>query len=228
MRVNLDSTRNVLDTIRLTRPSTRVIYASSLAVYGRPFPQVMDETVRPTPESSYGAEKLICETLINDYSRRGFIDGLVVRFPTVTVRPGKPTAAASSFLSGMIREPMNGQECVIPVEDRQFGSWICSPRTLVANLVHTITALDFTKIPAHIRTVNMPGIYVTIQDMLDTLEKVAGVGALKHIKEVTDPKTEAILRGWAERYSNTFAYSLGFQPDSSFEQAVRDYKQSLE
>jgi nucleoside-diphosphate-sugar epimerase len=226
MRVNLDSTRSTLEAIRSTRPGMRVIYASSLAVYGRPFPAVVNETIRPTPESSYGAEKLICETLVNDYHRKGFVSGLVVRFPTITIRPGKPTAAASSFLSGMIREPMNGQECVIPVEDRGFGSWVCSPKTLVENLVHCL-ALDFSLLPKHVRVVNMPGQYITIQDMLDALENIAGKDALKYIKEVADPMTEVILRSWAEHYSNAFAYSLGFKADVSFQQAVRDYKESL-
>lgn len=228
MRVNLDSTRALLSAIRHTRPSMRVIYASSLAVYGRPFPAsgILSETTRPTPESSYGAEKLICETLINDYSRRGFISGLVVRFPTVTVRPGAPTAAASSFLSGMVREPLNGVECVIPVEDRGFGSWICSPRTLVGNLVLAIR-LDLERLPRHCVEVNMPGIFVTIQDMLDALEEVGGKEALGLIREETDPKTEAILRSWAERYDNNLAYDLGFKADGTFLEAVRDYKKSL-
>jgi len=227
MLVNLDATRILLDALHSARPGIRVIYASSQAVYGRPFPKIVDENVRPTPESSYGAQKLICETLINDYSRRGFIQGLAVRFPTITVRPGKPTAAASSFLSGLIREPLNGVECVLPVQDRAFGSWVCSPKTLVLNLVHTIT-LDLNLLPAHNRVVNMPGIYVTIQDMLNALEKVGGKDKLKLITEVTEPATETILRSWADRFDNKLAYGLGFKPDSSFEQAVRDYKEGIE
>ena len=150
-----------------------------------------------------------------------------MRFPTITVRPGKPTAAASSFLSGLIREPLNGIECVLPLQDRAFGSWVCSPKTLVLNLVHTIT-LDLKLLPAHNRVVNMPGIYVTVQEMLDALEKVGGKDKLKLIKEVIDPATETILRSWADRFDNKLAYELGFKPDSSFEQAVRDYKESIE
>ena len=119
IRVNIDATRNLLDSIRTTcRPNVRVIYSSSQAVYGLPLPEVVDDSVIPTPQSSYGMEKLICEALVNDYTRRGFIDGLTLRFPTISVRPGAPTAAASSFLSGMIREPLNGQKCEIPIEDR--------------------------------------------------------------------------------------------------------------
>ena len=226
MRVNFDSTRTLLEAFRNTCPGIRVIYASSQAVYGRPLPDVVDENVRPTPESSYGAEKLICETLVNDYTRRRFIDGLITRFPTVTVRPGKPTAAASSFLSGAIREPLHGQECIIPIEDREFGSWVCSPKSLARNLMHALQ-LDSSKMASHNRAVNMPGIFITVQDMLDALVKVAGKDKLQYIKEKEDPAQVAILRSWAPRFDNQLAYSLGYQADESFEQAVRDYQASL-
>ena len=198
MRVNLDGTRALLEELRSTCPGIRVIYASSQAIYGRPFPDVVDETTRPTPETSYGAEKLICETLINDYTRKGFIDGFSYRFPTITVRPGKPTQAASSFLSGMIREPLNGEECVIPIEDRGFVSWICSPKTLTQNLIHALSLSD-TSLPLHDRSVNMPGIGVTVQDMLDALEEVAGKKPLSLISEKTDPTQEPILRSSSQR-----------------------------
>ncbi|KKY16245.1 putative nucleoside-diphosphate-sugar epimerase [Phaeomoniella chlamydospora] len=226
MTVNVDATRALLETFRTLRQGVRIIYASSQAVYGRPFPEVVDETVRPYPESSYGAEKLICETLINDYTRRGFIDGFCLRFPTITVRPGRPTQAASSFLSGMIREPLNGQPCVIPIEDRSFVSWICSPKTLAENLIYALT-VESSKLPLHIREVNMPGIGATVQDMLDALKEVGGSEALDLITEKADPAQEAILRSWATKFDNTLAYSVGFKPDSSFKQAVIDYKASL-
>jgi nucleoside-diphosphate-sugar epimerase len=134
MKVNFDATKTLLETLRKSCPGVRVIYASSGAIYGGAVSQPIRESTRPTPESSYGAEKMMCEYLINDYTRRRFVNGLILRFPTVSVRPGKPTAAASSFLSGIIREPMNRQECVIPVEDRSFRHWLCSPRVLVQNL----------------------------------------------------------------------------------------------
>lgn len=226
MRVNLDSTRTLLSALRTTKPGIRLIYASSQAVYGRPLPEVVTESTRPTPESSYGAAKLVCETLINDYTRRGFIDGLVLRFPTVTVRPGMPTAAASSFLSGIIREPLDGKECVVPLQDREFGSWVSSPGTLVKNLVFALS-LDTGKMPRHDRVVNLPGVRVTVQDMLDALEKVGGKDKLNLIKEENDEVTEGILRSWADRFDNTLAYSLGFVEDGTFEQAVVEYKRSL-
>lgn len=226
MRANVDATRSLLEDLRKTCPGVRVIYASSQAVYGRPFPVAVDETVRPLPESSYGAEKLICETLVNEYTRRGFINGFSLRFPTVTVRPGKPTAAASSFVSGVIREPLNGHESFIPLQDRSFTSWVCSPRTLAGNLIHALK-VPSTTLPTYDRAINMPGIAVTIQEMIDALEKVGGGDKLDLIKEVADPAREKILRSWPTRFDNSKAYELGFERDLGFEQAVLDYRQSL-
>ena len=151
MQVNLHATLSVLEQLRKLQAPLRVLYASSQAVYGQPLPAVIDETVLPTPEGSYGTQKLMCEALINDYTRRGFIDGVALRFPTISVRPGKPTAAASSFLSGMVREPLARKECVIPLQDRGFRSWLCSPRTLAENLVFAL-GVDFDrKFPLHKR-----------------------------------------------------------------------------
>lgn len=226
MRVNLDSTRNVLDALRTNCPGIRVIYASSQAVYGQPLPDVVDESVVPTPQSSYGAEKIVCETLVNEYTRRKFIDGFILRFPTVSVRPGKPSAAASSWISGMVREPLNGQECVIPLQDRNFRSWVCSPKSLVGNLVHSLT-VPSSSLPPHVRQVNAPGISVTVQEMMDAVEKIAGKEALSHVKEETDPELEKILRSWPSRFDNALAYKLGYKADSSFEEAVADYKASI-
>ncbi|KAK1140105.1 hypothetical protein N8T08_010861 [Aspergillus melleus] len=223
MSVNVDATRNLLESLRKTCPGVRVIYSSSQAVYGQPLPEVVTDSVIPTPQSSYGAEKVICETLVNEYTRRGFITGFVLRFPTISVRPGRPTAAASSFLSGMIREPLNGVECMIPVEDRSFKSWLCSPRTLVHNLILTLT-LPADAVPPHIRQINVPGICVTIQEMMDALEAVGGRDKLAFLKEKEDPALKAILDSWPTRFDNTQAISLGFKRDESFEQAVRDYQ----
>ena len=226
MHVNIDATRSVLDAFREHCPGIRVIYASSQAVYGQPLPEVVDESVVPTPQSSYGAEKIVCETLVNEYTRRKFIDGFILRFPTISIRPGKPSAAASSWISGMVREPLNGQECIIPLQDRNFLSCVCSPKTLVGNLVHSLT-VPSSSLPPHIRQINAPGISVTVQEMMDALEKVGGKEALSHIKEETIPELEAILRSWPSRFNNELAYKLGYKADSSFEQAVADYKASL-
>jgi nucleoside-diphosphate-sugar epimerase len=226
MRVNVDATRALLDVLRQRCPGVRVIYSSSQAVYGLPLPEIVDDSVTPTPQSSYGAEKIICETIINDYTRRGFLNGLILRFPTISVRPGTPTAAASSFLSGMIREPLNGKHSIIPLEDRKFVSCLCSPMTLVSNLLHSLT-LSPGCLPSHIRQINMPGISVTVQEMMDALAKVGGPDKLRFIIEKTDPSLRDILYSWPTRFDNSRAYKLGFKADKSFEQAVRDYKESL-
>ncbi|PMD18341.1 NAD(P)-binding protein [Hyaloscypha hepaticicola] len=231
MRVNLTATATLLEALRKAQkpgtPPLRVIYASSQAVYGQPLPEIIDENVMPTPEGSYGAQKLICETLINDYTRKGYLNGFCLRFPTISIRPGKPTQAASSFLSGMIREPLNGVECVIPLKDRSFKSWLCSPKTLAENLVYALQ-VDGSRLPSHRRVVNMPGIGVTVQEMMDALAKVAGEEKLGLLREETDEDMERILRSWGTTFDNSLAYELGFKKDVSFEQAVRDYKESLE
>jgi nucleoside-diphosphate-sugar epimerase len=228
MKANVDATRNLLEALRTkSSPGVRFIYSSSQAVYGQPLPKVVTDDVIPTPESSYGAAKIICETLVNDYTRRGFITGFTLRFPTISVRPGKPTAAASSFLSGMIREPLNGQEATIPLEDRSFESWLCSPRTLVRNLIITLS-LPADCVPPHIRQINVPGICVTTQDMMDALEKVGGKDKLALLKEQEDPVIKKIVHSWPTRFDNSQAIRLGFHRDESFEQAVRDFKESLE
>jgi len=222
MKVNVESVKTVLEAIRNTCPGIRVIYSSSQAVYGRPFPDKITEDHLPTPESSYGAEKLICEILINDYTRRGFISGFTLRFPTISVRPGKPTAAASSFISGIIREPLANKECVVPIKDRDWAHWVCSPKTLINNLIHALT-LPGDALPPHKRTVNAPGILVTIKGMLDALAKVGGEDKLQYVKEEHDEATAKILYSWAYSYDNSLPLKLGYKPDSSFEQAVRDY-----
>ncbi|KAG0647772.1 D-erythronate dehydrogenase [Hyphodiscus hymeniophilus] len=230
MKVNLHATQSLLEALRQAGSKQekliRVIYASSQAVYGQPLPAIIDESVLPTPEGSYGAQKLICETLINDYTRKGFFDGLSTRFPTISIRPGKPTQAASSFLSGMVREPVDGKECIIPLKDRSFRSWLCSPKTLAENLVYALS-VDLAKLEKHKRVVNMPGIGVTVQEMMDALASVAGNDKLELLKEERDPDMERILRSWGTDFDNKLAYNLGFKEDVSFEQAVRDYISSL-
>ncbi|CAG7923725.1 unnamed protein product [Penicillium olsonii] len=220
MSVNIDATRNLLEALRHTCPGVRVIYSSSQAVYGQPLPEIVTDSVIPTPESSYGAEKIVCETLVNEYTRRGFITGFTLRFPTISVRPGAPTAAASSFLSGMIREPLDGKPCVIPIEDRGFKSWLCSPKVLVENLLITLR-LAADSVPRHIRQINVPGICVTVQGMMDALEAVGGKEKLALLSEKEDPSVVPILRSWPTQFDNTQAISLGFKRDVSFEQTTK-------
>lgn len=226
MRANIDATRNLLEALRAHCPGVRFIYASGGAVYGQLLPAVVDETVVPTPQSSYGAEKLVGEILVNEYSRRGFVNGLSLRFPSITIRPGRPTRAASSFLSGLIREPLDGKVCHIPIEERGFESWVCSPRIILVNLMHALV-MDTSAMAPHNRRVNMPGICVTIQEMMDALEKVGGKDRLALLREKDDLDLVAILRSWPSRFDDSMALELGFSKDSSFERFVIDYVEGL-
>ena len=159
-----DKKRAILDHIRVYSPTTVVIFASSLAVYGPPTSSApITESTRPSPQSSYGAQKLMVETYISDFSRRGLVDGRVARLPTVVVRPGAPSAAASSFASGIVREPLQGKESVLPIADKALEMWVCSPRTVVENLVR-LKDVPRSKFGGESgRTVNLPGITITVQ-----------------------------------------------------------------
>ena len=173
MRVNLDATRLLLEAARSAQRRPKFIFTSSLAVFGPPLPEVVTEDSPVHPGSSYGAEKAIGELLVSDYSRRGFIDGRVLRLPTVCVRPGKPNAAASSFVSGIIREPLAGVPANCPV-DRELKLWLSSPKTAVANLVHA-GIMSGDAIVNNV-VVNLPGITVTVAEMIDSLGANRGPG----------------------------------------------------
>ncbi|KAH8805525.1 hypothetical protein F5884DRAFT_449123 [Xylogone sp. PMI_703] len=233
LTVNLDATYALLNHLRKIRtqdPSrslVRVIYASSLAVYGGRLPSVLSESTRATPEGSYGSQKLIIETLINDFTRRGLILGFNLRFPTISVRAGKPTQAASSFLSGMIREPLAGIECVIPLKDRSFKSWLCSPKTLCENLIRALS-LAPDSLPIYDRVVNVPGRGFTIQEMMDALAEVGGKDKLALLKEETDVEMERILRSWGDEFDNTLGLKLGLARDGDFVEFVKDYAELVE
>ncbi|KAI0109871.1 NAD(P)-binding protein [Daldinia grandis] len=227
VRVNVDSVRHLLLALRARCPGVRVVYSSSQAVYGRPLPEgPIADGVTPTPEGTYGAHKLMTEVLINDMHRRGFIDAFSLRFPTVSVRPGRPTNAASSFLSGMIREPMKGEESVIPLEDRSFKSFLTSPGVLQENLIRVLN-MDSSKLPKHIRHINIPGISVSIQELMDALAKYGGEDKLKYLKEETNPDLERILRSWAPELDTSTPLRLGLAKDESAETLVKQYIDSL-
>jgi nucleoside-diphosphate-sugar epimerase len=222
LKVNFESVRQLLDTIRNKRPGIKVVFTSSCAVFGRKAVEnVATETdIVPMPESSYGTQKLMIEFLLNDYSRRGLIDGRVVRLPTVFVRAGAPTAAASSFVSGIVREPVHGKESQLPV-DPSIGIWLTSPSTLATNLVHAI------KVPAekfgHFRQVLLPGYTATSGEILDALEKVAGKETRALVKEKRDETTQRIVLSWPAKYDTTRAKELGFSEDVGLEQTIRDF-----
>ncbi|KAI1331018.1 hypothetical protein F5Y16DRAFT_395987 [Xylariaceae sp. FL0255] len=226
LAVNVNSVRDLLLTLRETNPGVRVIYASSQAVYGQPLPAKITDDVTPYPQGTYGSHKLLTEVLINDMHRKGFIDAFVLRFPTVSVRPGRPTGAASSFLSGMIREPMNNEECIIPIQDRSYRNFLCSPKTLRENLFRVLN-MDSTKLPKHIRHINFPGVSVSIQEYMDALVKYGGEDKLKYLKEETDPVQERLLRSWASNFDITTPLSLGLITDERPEDLVKQYVDSL-
>ncbi len=220
MRVNLDGTRALLDALRAHARTPRVVFASSVAVFGGTLPEVVTDLTAPTPQSSYGVQKLIGELLLGDYTRRGVIDGRAVRLPTIVVRPGKPNAAASSFASAIIREPLAGVDAECPV-DLNTALWVASPPNAVANLLHAHDS------PAAAwtgpRSLSLPGITVTVASMLDALEKVGGFAARARVQMRPDARIRAIVQTWPARFDTARADALGFQRDADFETIVRDY-----
>jgi len=226
LAVNVRSVQDLLLELRATNPGVRVIYSSSQAVYGQPLPAKVTDDVTPTPEGTYGAHKLMTEVFVNDMHRKGFIDAFILRFPSVVVRPGRPTNAASSFLSGMIREPMNGEECVIPLKDRSFRSFMCTPSSLQENLFRVLH-MDTHKMPKHIRHINIPGVSVSIQELMNALAKYGGEDKLKLLKEETNPELERILRSWSPDFDVATPLKLGLTKDESGEDIVREYIESL-
>ncbi|KAF1960153.1 NAD dependent epimerase/dehydratase [Byssothecium circinans] len=228
LAVNLDSYRLVLDYLRKNQPGVIVVFPSSLAIYGPPDSpdDIISEKTIPIPQSSYGAEKLIIETLVNDFSCRGLIDGRVVRLPTVIVRPRAPSAAASSFASGIVREPLKGEKSVLPVS-QDLAMWVCSPKTVVRNLM-AIKDVPAEKLPKNRgRVVNLPGQTVKVGEILEALEKVGGKGALGLTEEKIDSKVEAIVASWLARFDITVAKGLGMGEDISLMEEVERFASSL-
>jgi len=226
-RVNLHSTLHLLEAVRATcPPGVRWIYASSTAIYGQPLPDMPSEATVPTPQGSYGTQKTMLEYAINDYNRRGVINAFIFRFPTISVRPGKPTQAASSWMSGIIREPLQGKESLLPCDDG-FQAWLCSPKTLVRNLMIALT-LPGDCMPPHIRQVNLPGITANVAEMLQALREVGGEEAVKLVKrEKPSQEIKAMLDSWPIRFDVSKALGLGFVADQSFKSAVEDFAESL-
>ncbi|KAK7721758.1 hypothetical protein SLS57_005107 [Botryosphaeria dothidea] len=228
-RVNLDAHRHLYDTLRATQPGTTVVFTSSTAVYGPPATAgptaTFAETTMPLPQSSYGTQKFIIECLLNDYARRGLLDARVVRLPTVMVRPGAPTAAASSFASGIVREPLNGERSVLPV-DKELHMWVCSPATVVKNLV-AVKDIPAERFGGLTRTVNLPGVTVKISDILDALEAVGGKEARGLVEEKVDPVIEKIVLSWPEKFDISRAVGLGLSQDGSLIDTVKAYAASL-
>ena len=219
-KINLDGTRFLFEAIRLTGDGykPRVVFTSSVAVFGAPFHDKIGDEFFTTPLTSYGTQKAICELLLSDYSRRGFFDGLSIRFPTICVRPGTPNKAASGFFSNIIREPLNGIDAVLPVSD-QVRHWHASPRSAVNFLIHAAT-MDLAVVGPR-RALNMPGYSCTVAEQIEALRKVAGDGVVARIKRVPDPVIDKIVEGWPRNFDPQRAIALGFKAESSFDEIIR-------
>jgi len=220
MRVNLDGTRLLIERLRKCAHPPKLVFTSSVAAFGGDMPPVLDDAFTPTPQTSYGTQKVIGEYLIADASRKGLIDGRALRLPTIVVRPGKPNAAASSFASGILREPLNGVPSVCPV-DASTGVWLLSPRRVIEAFIHA------AELPAEAwpttRTVNLPGITVSVAEMLDALGRVAGDAVKKRVSFAPDARIQAIVRTWPVRFETPRGKALGFRADPDIETVIRDY-----
>jgi nucleoside-diphosphate-sugar epimerase len=219
-RVNLDGSRAVLEAIRGIgdgyRP--RLVFTSSIAVFGAPFPEAIPDEFQHTPLTSYGTQKAIVELLLADYTRRGFLDGIGIRLPTINVRPGKPNMAASGFFSSIIREPLSGAEAVLPVDD-SVVHWHASPRAATDFLIHAAT-LPAEGLGPRIN-LTMPGVCCTVAEQIAALRRVAGDRVAARIRRAPDPLVERIVAGWPRRFDPQRARALGFTAEGSFDEIIR-------
>jgi nucleoside-diphosphate-sugar epimerase len=225
IRINVDATRHLLEECRRGGRCPRVVFTSSIAVYGGDLPEIISDTTALNPQTSYGIQKAIGELLIGDYTRKGFIDGRALRLPTISVRPGRPNAAASSFASGIVREPLNGEEAVCPV-DPATRVWLASPDTAIASLIagHDLPSAAL----GNCRWVNVPGLSVTAGDMVASLERVAGSEVARRVRWSCDPRIERMMRGWPGAGDNSRARALGFPADENFDAIIRRYIADME
>jgi nucleoside-diphosphate-sugar epimerase len=217
-RVNLDGTRALLEAIRAADNKPKVVFTSSIAVFGAPFPSSIPDDFHLTPLTSYGTQKAICELLLADYTRRGFLDGVGIRLPTICVRPGKPNKAASGFFSGIIREPLAGQEALLPVAETVRHTH-ASPRAAVGFLLHA-AGLTRQQLGERIN-LSMPGVSCTVGEQIEALRRVAGSKVAARIRRVPDELVQRIVSGWAERLDARRARDLGFQAESRFDDIIR-------
>jgi nucleoside-diphosphate-sugar epimerase len=223
-RINLDGTRFLLEAIRqegLREPyKPRLVFTSSIAVFGSPFPEIIPDEFFTTPLTSYGTQKAISELLLADYTRKGFLDGIGIRLPTICIRPGKPNKAASGFFSNILREPLVGQEAVLPVSP-DVRHWFASPGAAVGFLVHAGT-LDLAKVGPR-RNLSMPGLSATVGEEIEALRRVAGDKAAGLIRREADETIIRIVDGWATNFDARRALALGFKADASFDAIIRSH-----
>jgi nucleoside-diphosphate-sugar epimerase len=220
-RINLDGTRHLIEAIRHVGGGykPRLVFTSSIAVFGAPFPEKIGDEFFHTPLTSYGTQKLICELLINDYTRKGMLEGISIRLPTICVRPGKPNKAASGFFSNIMREPLAGQEAVLPVSE-DVRHWHATPKSAVGFLVHAAT-MDLGTVGAR-RNLSMPGLSATVGEQIAALERVAGKNVVSRIKRVPDPAIISIVNGWPRNFSTERAAKLGFTTaEKTFDDIIR-------
>jgi nucleoside-diphosphate-sugar epimerase len=221
-RVNLDGTRELFEAIRLEGQKApykpKLVFTSSIAVFGEPLPAVIGDTHHHTPLTSYGTQKAIGELLLADYSRRGFFDGIGIRLPTIVIRPGKPNKAASGFFSNILREPLSGLEAVLPVKE-SVRHWFASPRAGVRFLMHA-AALDTTALGSR-RSLTMPGLTATVGEEIEALRRVAGDKAVKLIRNEPDATIIRMVAGWPQNFDASRAIALGFEAETSFDEIIR-------
>jgi nucleoside-diphosphate-sugar epimerase len=220
MRVNLDATRALLERCRRLASPPKFVFTSSLAVFGGPVPDPVPDDAPLMPQASYGAQKAIGEYLVYDMTRKQMIDGRSLRLPTVTVRPGKPNRAASSFASGIIREPLSGVEAVCPVAPAT-RMWVQSPRAVIDNLIvgHEAPASSFT----YTRSINVPGISVAVGDMVNALRDVAGEEVASRVRWDYDATIDRIVSTWPSSFAPKLGPSIGMKADADFAGIVRAY-----
>ena len=198
----------------------RVIFTSSIAVFGGPFEGEISDNFLSAPQTSYGSQKAICELMLSDFSRKGFVDGLSLRLPTICVRPGKPNLAASSFFSGIIREPINGETAYLPVDD-QVQHWFASTKAAAAFLTHAAT-LESAALMGR-RALNLPGVSCTVAEQIESLRRVVGQKAVDLIISRPDPLVERIVSGWPRAFDPKRAIALGFCADVDFDAIIQTY-----
>lgn len=219
-KVNLDITRQLLEACRHQNKNIKFVFASSLAVYGGKLPALVNDATVVTPRSSYGTQKAMGELLVNDYTRKHFVDGRVLRLPTICVRPGKPNQAASSFVSSIIREPINGEQAICPVSPG-LALWLSSPDTIIENIIRA--AMLDGDVFGEWRTVNLPGIGVTVQQMLDSLERITDKETVGRVQFKPDASINNIVSTWPGAIDNTRALQMGFAVDKNFDQFITQF-----
>jgi nucleoside-diphosphate-sugar epimerase len=220
VHVNLDGSRALIEAIRAAGDGycPRLVFTSSIAVFGAPFPETIADDFQLTPLTSYGTQKAIVELLLADYTRRSFLDAIGIRLPSIVVRPGRPNKAASGFFSSIIREPLNGEEAVLPVEDSVLH-WHASPRAAVGFLIHA-AGVDREKLGPRVN-LTMPGVCCTVAEQIAALRRIAGDKVAARIRREPDPLVARIVAGWPSRFDPRRALALGFQAEASFDEIIR-------